>query len=229
MMTELSQRALCLLFLYAMAVGAAGGALWDLFRIRRVSMASENLLRARLGMAPRGDIVCDADGVPRSSAHSDAHARTRRRLKIKYVPLPSASDCLIFFEDVLFALLAAAAFITLIYQCNGGRFRLLALAGGLCGFALWYNTAGRLIMRASAAIVLAIRAALRAIARTVISVARFIWKYTGSPLCRVIARQTRKLAARVRTALSHRRLIRTDLRLRRRFMAETYLKHQKHE
>ncbi len=119
-MTQLSQTGLCILFVYALAVGAFLGAVYDVFRILRVAFPYVN-----------------GNGV-----------------KKVYAALMLG---IIFLEDMLYALIAAVTVNLFLFNVNDGQVRWFALLGAAMGFALWYVTVGRLIMRCARTIVAAVR------------------------------------------------------------------------
>jgi hypothetical protein len=55
-------------------------------------------------------------------------------------------DVLIFFEDLLFALISSVVICVFIYYMNSGQFRGLAFVGVLLGFLLYYLTVGKLML-----------------------------------------------------------------------------------
>jgi len=60
---------------------------------------------------------------------------------------------LIFFEDVLFALIASVVVCIFIFYMNRGQFRGIALVGTFLGFLAYYFTVGRLVMYFSGVII----------------------------------------------------------------------------
>lgn len=66
----------------------------------------------------------------------------------------NAADCvIIFFEDVLFALISSIVVCIFIFYMNSGQFRGIAIIGALFGFLLYYLTVGRLVMYFSGVII----------------------------------------------------------------------------
>ena len=70
-----------------------------------------------------------------------------------------------FAEDILFTLAATLVLILLVYYTGDGQLRALAPMGLSCGFFVWYVTVGKLVMRASDVIAVAIAKAVRLIVR----------------------------------------------------------------
>lgn len=172
------------LLLYSAAVGFFLGAVFDVFRIQRVSMAPSSELspvrRKRRGQA-------DGCGIPLCAGDT---AR----------PLDGIRFAIIFAEDVLFFLIAAVVVTVLVYQANFGRVRWFALLGVLAGFALWYNTVGRLTMLFSEYIIYflrtAVKLAARAICRFVLSpvgrLCRGIWLASAGRIAKALRRSSTK-------------------------------------
>ncbi len=135
-----TQTVLAQLWLYAFLLGVGLGAVYDAFRITRVFLgvsytkaASERLQRIRLPyLAPR---------PPR---------RTSRVL-----------GAVVFFEDLLFALIGGVAMILLFYQINNGKIRFPAFFLAALGFFLYRITLGRVVMLASQAIAFGIEVLVR--------------------------------------------------------------------
>ena len=58
-----------------------------------------------------------------------------------------------FFEDILFFLVAGCVISVLIYYTNDGVFRLMALFGVMCGFFAYYFTVGKIVILLSDVII----------------------------------------------------------------------------
>lgn len=108
-----TQRALALLFVYAVIVGFCLGGVYDLLRILR--------------------LLCCA---PRKGTASVEQGR-------KF----SFGTVLLFWEDILFMLTFAVSLILLCYYGNDGRIRASAVIGIACGFFVYRQTVGRLVIR----------------------------------------------------------------------------------
>ncbi len=66
----------------------------------------------------------------------------------------NVADCvIIFFEDVLFAVISSIVVCIFIFYMNSGQFRGIAVIGALCGFLLYYLTVGRVVMYFSGVII----------------------------------------------------------------------------
>lgn len=59
----------------------------------------------------------------------------------------------VFFEDILFSLIASVVFVIFIFHMNSGRVRGIAFLGALFGFFVYRATLGRLVMFLSEAII----------------------------------------------------------------------------
>lgn len=137
---EISQTALALLYFYAFLLGLFLGAVYDCFRITRVFF-----------------------GVHYSR-------KTAKRLRTLQLPLLKPKKerhsikglgLLMFFEDLLFSLLAGSSLIILLYEFNNGKFRFLVVVFLLVGFVIYRETMGRAVMLFSEAIAFALETALR--------------------------------------------------------------------
>lgn len=70
---------------------------------------------------------------------------------------------IIFFEDVLYAVICSVVLSIFIFYMNSGRLRGIAIIGSLLGFWLYYNTVGKLVVFCSERIIRFIRYILRKI------------------------------------------------------------------
>ncbi len=137
---QISQGAIAALYLYAVLLGLALGALYDLLRITRVFLGVHYSRR----LSKRFRSI----RFPLISPLSE-HKESR------------ALGAVIFIEDFIFCLFSGLALILLFYQSNYGKIRIPALfcAGG--GFLLYRITLGRLVMLFSEAIAFAIEILFR--------------------------------------------------------------------
>lgn len=146
---EVSQKLLALALLYSAGIGAALGALYDVFRIMRVAMKP----------------------LP------DMPARIRQFYN-------TVGDTMIFAEDILFSLTAAAVVAVFLFHINDGQLRWFVLAGAAAGFSLYYMTVGRLVMLCANAIISFIRSLIRLILRLTlfpaIKAVRFVCRSIGA-------------------------------------------------
>ncbi len=74
-------------------------------------------------------------------------------------------NIIIFFEDVLYALICSVVVCIYVFYMNSGRFRGLAFVGFFLGFLLYYNTVGKVVMICSEQIVLFLKKVFRKIYR----------------------------------------------------------------
>ena len=158
-----TQRALALLFVYAVVVGFCLGGAYDLLRMLRL-----------LCIPPEKGVGSAGQG---------------RRF--------SFGTVLLFWEDLLFMLTAAVALILLCYYGNDGRIRASAIIGIACGFFVYMQTVGRLMIRLSEALTAWIRKILA-----------FLWRVASLPfrwIGRLISFLWRQSIGRV--VLAHRRKI----------------------
>jgi len=75
------------------------------------------------------------------------------------------SALFVFFQDILFFLIATAASAIFFYKFNSGRIRLSAIAFMIGGFAAYYFTVGRLVMAVADAIIAFIKELIRRFCR----------------------------------------------------------------
>ena len=135
-----SQSALAWLYLYAAILGIALGAFYDLFRITRVFLGMHYSRRA----------------ANRLRAHHLPFLTPRRRTGES-----RALGIVIFFEDLIFCMVAGIALVILFYEVNSGRFRAPALLCALAGFLLYRGTLGRAVMLFSEVIAFVIETGVR--------------------------------------------------------------------
>lgn len=137
---EISQTALMLLYFYAFLLGLFLGAVYDCFRITRIFF-----------------------GVHYSR-------NTAKRLRARTLPLlkpkkernnTKGLGILMFFEDLLFSLLAGSALVILLYEQNNGKFRFLVVVFLLLGFWIYRETLGRIVMLFSEGIAFCVETTLR--------------------------------------------------------------------
>lgn len=110
----------------------------------------------------------------------------------------------IFWQDVLYALLAGCAMAVFLFCANEGRVRVFLLAGALSGFLAWFFTVGRLLMALAERIIFAVK-----------WVVGLLLSVTVLPLLRLtrfLARQCAALLSRWTSAAFDRRARRALLR-----------------
>ncbi len=66
-------------------------------------------------------------------------------------------DCVIFFQDVVLAVVAASGIVILCYYLNDGEFRVFCVASMIIGAVLWYMSFGKIVMMFSEPIVVVLR------------------------------------------------------------------------
>ena len=148
-MIHVSQSALASLSLYSAAVGAVLGAVYDIFRIMRIAAEpSCRLKKKKIGQ--------DID------SRSDVRGE-----KIRFIA--------IFAEDIIFSVICAAVISVTVFHLDSGHPRWFILLGAAGGFAIYYNTIGRLISVFAPYIILFVR-----------TVSYFIMKITVFPVIRII-------------------------------------------
>lgn len=85
----------------------------------------------------------------------------------------------LFVEDVLFMLIAAVALILLCYYANDGQIRAPAFIGMVCGFFVYRQTAGRLVMAVAERLVRLIRRVLACCLRLLVSPVIWLWRLSA--------------------------------------------------
>lgn len=120
------------LFLGGLLLGAAFGVVYDALRITRV------LMRVRYSRAASASLALP---MPQRRRPARPH-RVGRALR----------DVVVDLEDICFFLAAGPAMAIYLSAANHGRVRWLAFAGVALGFAAYYFTVGRLVVRFSEAI-----------------------------------------------------------------------------
>ncbi len=174
---EISQTALMLLYFYSFLLGLFLGAVYDCFRITRIFF-----------------------GVHYSRS-------TAKRLRMRALPLlkpqkerhsTKGLGILMFFEDLLFSLLAGSSLVILLYERNNGKFRFLVVVFLLLGFVIYRETLGRIVMLFSEGIAFFCETALR-----------YLFFFVGLPIRFCYGRLTRFTATLYRKCtekhLKHRR------------------------
>ena len=140
---EISQSGLFLLFLYSAAAGGVLGAVYDAIRILRALV---------LPNAPSGKINYSEIELPliRKKVYKPPKKKLSR----------AAVGALVAIGDFIFMIVCAVTLILVAYTENMGRMRWLIPFGAAVGFAAYYFTVGKLVMKISGAVVFLIRAAL---------------------------------------------------------------------
>lgn len=137
---EFDQSAFIFLIIWSFVVGVFLGAVYDIFRIRRISFSPEIRSKTRI----LKDDVCPK--------HGTSKLRGFFRKNIEIIDL-----VLIFFEDVIFMVFSAIVISLLTYKFNSGKIRWFILASAAIGFTCYYLTIGRLVKRCAEKIIRAIR------------------------------------------------------------------------
>lgn len=172
-----SQYALIYAMLFSLAAGFLLGAVYDIFRIRRISAAPNDQLR-KLHREPVFHIP---DKLKRVLSQN------------RYV-----IDCvIIFIEDIIFSLIAAVVMSIVYYRfCNGNIRGIMLFAAGT-GFAIYYLTIGRLIKFCAVKIILVIRTVLNFIIKiTLIPILKLAEKVYSFIRSRIIITKIRSYTLR---------------------------------
>lgn len=148
-MIHVSQSALASLSLYSAAVGAALGAVYDIFRIIRIAAEPSCRLKRK-----KGGQDADSDSAVRGE-------------KIRFFA--------IFAEDIIFSVICAAVISVTVFHLDSGHPRWFILLGAALGFTVYYHTVGKLTSIAAPYIILFVRTAVYFVMKiTVIPVIRVI-------------------------------------------------------
>lgn len=186
----ISQSAIGALYLYALLLGIALGAIYDCLRITRVFLGNHY-----------------------------SH-RTARRLREIHLPLLSKGKTrgesrflglVVFFEDLFFCLFAGISLILLLYEANNGKFRFPVVLSAGCGFLLYRGTVGRLVMLFSEVIAFALETSMRYCVFFLL----FPFRWTGKRLLgffrRISERIARKRQKKIRIRYTKREIDRISV------------------
>lgn len=204
---EISPYLLAAMLLCSLLCGLALGMLYDVFRIFRIMTGTEH----QTGGYPRKD---KKEGS--TARHFDKSRKYPEVLPVPKFMRPvygstvritgilnreknGKRHCLrsillqllLFFEDILFFLIAGCVIALLLYYTNDGQFRGMAVFGVVSGFVLYYFTVGKLVISVSRALVFAIKAVL---AYTILLVA-----FPSALLFKALKLVTQKIHGRFRT------------------------------
>ena len=150
------------LLLWSILCGIFLGAVYDIFRIRRLSAQPDFRLT---GGEVRKRIIGKLPQLP-----SGAGIFFRRFADA----VKKAELALIFCEDIVFSLIAAITLTLLFYQMGNGEIRWYGFAGAAVGFFCWYLTFGNLIKRFAGLII--------SVLRTIFTI---LLTLTAVPICRL--------------------------------------------
>lgn len=193
------------LILYSTAVGAALGAVYDVFRIRRIASASSDSFRyipekfhpkkKPSDKAAASPSERDAESECANTSDGAKNSFGKRLCAVIKHKLHIAGNVLVFFEDILFWLIAALTVTIMLYAANGGRIRAFAPVCCALGFAIWYYTAGKLVIAFSENIIYALRTALSAAAKLIYTVfirpPAALIGFTASAIIKAVRRRRR--------------------------------------
>ena len=182
-----SQSALAWLYLYAAILGIALGAFYDFFRITRVFLGMHYSRRA----------------ANRLRALHLPFLTSRRKTGES-----RALGIVIFFEDLIFCMVAGIALVILFYEVNSGRFRAPALLCAGAGFLFYRGTIGRAVMLFSEVIAFVIETGVRYLVFFTFYPIRVSAKWLGAQIAAIyrhsVTRHRRILRRRFTAAQSSR-------------------------
>lgn len=164
---ELSQKALAFMFLYSVLTGVGLGVFYDILRIIRVAVGVRYSGRSGSRTARKALCECKSD-EDESCEHSGSVAD---RIPLPLLPPRLAQICrisphgfavsvMVFVGDIIFGTVAGLAAAILIYYTNNGQIRGLAFVGMAAGFAVYYFTVGKVVIRLSELLSFLLKAAI---------------------------------------------------------------------
>ena len=173
---EISPYLLAAMLLCSLLCGLALGVLYDVFRILRIMTGTEH----QAGRYPQKDNEEGSharyfdknrkypEALPVPKFMRQVYGNTVRITGILNQEKKGKTHCLrsallqivMFFEDILFFIIAGCVIALLLYYTNDGQFRGMAIFGVACGFVLYYFTVGRLVISVSRTLVFAIKTVL---------------------------------------------------------------------
>lgn len=130
-------------FIEAVYLGLFFGALYDVFRILRVSRLPN--------IVPKGKFY-DTIKIPQKSIPK------RKTILNNIIHL--SGNAIVVIEDIIFWIIATVAQILFIYHTNGGEIRIYFFAFSFAGAALYFFTFGKLVMYFAVRIIFLIRCLL---------------------------------------------------------------------
>ncbi len=123
----LDQSSFFLLILWSFIIGFLLGAVYDIFRIRRIAF------------------------LPKQENETKAEPADKQK---RAGNVKGKIDCLlIFLEDIFFFTFAAVLMVLLMYKLNGGRVRIFTLIPLVLGFFVYRITVGKLVIRCAEIII----------------------------------------------------------------------------
>ena len=162
-------------------MGMVMGSFYDILRISRVM----------LGMSRYTDVASAPIFCP--------HFYKPKRQKSRSQMMAIAKNTMLIVQDFLFCVTAGVVIALLLFSHNSGEFRGFVLVGVGVGFAIYYFTIGRLVIRASEYVVFAIKAlflyALYYLTFPFIALGRFIGRQIRNATRRMLARKRERRIA----------------------------------
>ena len=181
-------------FLYAVLAGVICGFMYDCIRISRVLIGISQYTRMGKRLYERK--------LPLIGTVQPVSALEKHRL-VRLILLSVG--------DLIFAVGAGAAFSVFLYHAASGLFRWFYLLGCGIGYLLYYQTAGRLVMLSSEALVFCLKAILRYMCWLLLAPVRALWWLFGCLCTCIRVHVCRPIARRLR----HRRRVRFTRRTRK--------------
>ncbi len=120
------------LFVYALIVGVFIGIVYDVFRIVRIALTGGAGSKVRF---ERIETLISSIRGQSAAVHRRGIRKAGERLEY----------AIVFVCDVLFFFVTALVSIIFLYQANYGQPRLYVAVSSIVGFAVYYNTVGRMV------------------------------------------------------------------------------------
>lgn len=160
---EFDQSIFLSLIIWSAVIGIFLGAVYDIFRIRRIAFSQKTRLKTEVVKKSNdvGKQKCRKTGV--------------RVFFIKNIEV--IDNILIFFEDIIFMIFSAIVISLLTYKLNCGKIRWFMFVAVAIGFAAYYCTIGKIVKKCAESIIRYIRL--------------FIWwiiKITIMPILKLISK-----------------------------------------
>ncbi len=130
------------LFVYALIVGVFVGIVYDVFRIVRIALTGGRGSNSKVRFERVENLITGIRGQ-RVTVKRPGIYKVGRRLEYSVV----------FVCDVLFFLVTAVVSVVFLYQANYGQPRLYVAVSAIIGFAVYYNTVGRMVALSAGAVI----------------------------------------------------------------------------
>ena len=130
------------LFVYALIVGIFIGVVYDVFRIVRIALTGGRGFNTKVRFERVENLITRVRGQNVTVKNLGIYKAGRR---LEYA--------VVFVCDVLFFLVTAVVSVVFLYQANYGQPRLYVVVSAIIGFAIYYNTVGRMVAFSAYAVI----------------------------------------------------------------------------